>query len=250
MLLGLELSRQAAHCDQILFLNNSSALQAELDVMRAFAVLILAIVFAAPSAAREWYEDIKYQTEDPFRLTMLHAVPGPIRLFKGPPKTESRIVSQGYIWAVLTKQQLQEIEKPDEEKFPEKVYVAKRTKLDAESSAFWKKHFQKKADNLSDGKVNFVLDLALLPFGKAVSLPAAVLKVVADDSGSAALSYQELATLISEGGEFIETYHVTRDDKNRPYFHDNLFYRVKVGKETRNIFIRSTLWAVEVKAGN
>lgn len=216
------------------------------------ASLVVAIILFAllghpteRAGADEWYETVPFSIHDPFRIGPYHSVANDDaeRLLASLPKVGWNVVTARQVYAILSTEEVSILEAASVENGFNGFPVSKLTVLDSKKAGFWSDFFRKKA---TIGRVPFIVS-----FAGIFSAPASVVSCLADIllSQGDEKTYRciELATLISEGGEFRDTARIVRDDQNRPYLHKNLFYIVKVGNEVRHVLVHSSRYAVRVE---
>ncbi len=221
------------------------------DVCLLRKSVIIAIVYMWASAGHggEWYESFQFRVKDPFGIGPYHSAPdvGGIRLIHGWKKAGWRNVSQGEVYLILSKEELAEFEKPDKKKHPGGVYTYERVPLTGETARFWREHFAKQAKS---DRVPILLSLAGLAsgvYGKAFTVSSTFSDYLLGQGDTRTESAARLSEVMAKGGEFVEYVTIVRDKSRHPVLHSNLFYQVKVGEESRNYLVYSTVYAVKVE---
>ena len=201
------------------------------DVQQAHATCII--------GDDNWYEDIAARIFDPFAIGKYHAASSSSnnQRILGTFEVGSRYPNLGMVYVVLPAAKIQAIESSQN-----RSIVYHQRSLDAKSRAFWQAYFRKRA-KIEDIPIWFS---ASGLFSTGVDVTELILSYLFSETKSK-INAGVLSYLMAEGGEFLQYISIKRDGDKHPYLHNDLYYQIKIGNETRLYPVYSSRYAVKQK---
>jgi len=216
----------------------------QLSISKQIFSFILFLVFS-PLTFGAWYDSIPVEQNDPFDLTIYHAITsGNDRLmgtfrFGGKPH-------RGKMYVILSKTELANIEAAGSN-----GYVHHEKVLTKKEAVVWKRFFVKRGGvmrvpllvSMAGTAVGFVS----VPVGVAIGVTGTLMDTLLATTDVKTVKAAVLAELMINGGKFVEYTTIHRDNAGHPYIHSDVFYQVTIQRQLRSYLIYSSVYAVKVE---
>jgi hypothetical protein len=220
----------------------------QISVFKRVKFVFLGLTFFlgfSPLAFSAWYESVPIERNDPFRLTMYHAVSSGSERLMGTFHLAGK-PHRGEMYIILSNDELANIEAAGSHK-----YIHHEKVLNKKEATFWKIFFAKRSGVTRVPLLVSVAGIAVgfinIPVGVAISVTGTLMDTLLATTDVTTVKAAALAELMANGGKFTEYTTIRRDNAGHPYLHSDVFYHVTVQGQLRAYLIYSSVYAVKVE---